>query len=105
MTKDELFYYMNNTSKTFRKEIHNLEKSLENAQMKTKVIEFNSLSFEEREIIHYYITQSKIQEIDFICNKYNHDISPRLKSSLMKRREVLESFLHENYEELKNEKV
>ena len=73
--------------------------------MKIKVKEYNSLPFEEREIIHYYTTQCIIQEIDFICNRYNDDISPRLESLLIKRRDVLESVLHKEYEEMKNEKV
>ena len=50
--------------------------------MKIKVREYNSLPFEEREIIHYYVIQSKIQEIDYLCNKYKDDISPRLKAFL-----------------------
>lgn len=69
--------------------------------MKIKVVRYNSLPDEERDRIHYYITQCKIYEIDFIRNKYNGDISPRLESLLKERRDALESFLHEKYEELK----
>ena len=68
--------------------------------MKIKVREYNSLPFEEREIIHYYVIQSKIQEIDYLCNKYKDDISPRLKAFLRERKKSLVSLLHEEYQEL-----
>ena len=68
--------------------------------MKIKVREYNSLPFEEREIIHYYVIQSKIQEIDYLCNKYKDDISPRLKAFLRERNKSLVSLLHEEYQEL-----
>ena len=73
--------------------------------MKIKVMEYNSLPFKEREITDYYVIESKIQEIDYICNKYKNDISPRFKSILNQRKKDLEHFLNENYEEMKNEKV
>lgn len=69
--------------------------------MKIKVVRYNSLPDEERDIIHYYIIKYKIDEIDFIRNKYNGDISPRLEFLLKERRDALESFLHKAYEEMK----
>ena len=54
---------------------------------------------EENEQLNYVI-QSKIQEIDYLCNKYKDDISPRLKAFLRERKKSLVSLLHEEYQEL-----
>ena len=66
--------------------------------MKTKVKRFNDLSYEERDIINYYVIEGRFNEIDFILNRYKEDISPRLKSLLNKRKKDLQNFLDGDYE-------
>lgn len=71
--------------------------------MKIRVTEFNNLSFEERQLIHYYMVQSKIEEINFIFNRYKNDLSPVLKSLLKKRQKALKNTLNDEYEVVREE--
>lgn len=68
MTNDELFSLLMSSSKTFRKEIDKIEQS------------------------------SKIQEINFIFNRYKNDMSPGLISMLKKRKKALKKSLDDKYE-------
>ena len=66
--------------------------------MKTKVKRFNDLSYEERDIISYYVIEGRFKEIEFLLNRYKEDVSPRLKSLLNKRKNDLQDFLDSDYE-------
>lgn len=67
MTNDELFSLLMSSSETFRKEIDKIEQS------------------------------SKIQEINFIFNRYKNDMSPVLKSLLKKHQKALKKSLDDRY--------
>ena len=66
--------------------------------MKTKVKRFNDLSYDERDVINYYVIEGRFKEIEFLLNRYKEDVSPRLKSLLNKRKNDLQDFLDSDYE-------
>ena len=66
--------------------------------MRTKVKRFNDLLYEERESVNYYVIEGRLKEIEFLLNRYNEDISSRLKSLLNKRKKDLQNFLDSDYE-------
>ena len=66
--------------------------------MRTKVKRFNDLLYEERESVNYYVIEGRLKEIEFLLNRYNEDISSRLKSLLNKRKKDLQGFLDRDYE-------
>lgn len=68
MTDGELFNHLMSSSETFRKEIDKIEQS------------------------------SKIQEINFIFNRYKNDMSPVLISMLKKHKKALKKSLDDRYE-------
>lgn len=67
----------------------------------TRVQEFNSLPFEQRDIIRYYQIQARILGMKQFLEINKDDISPRLRKATNKKISDLEKFLKDNYVEEK----
>lgn len=67
----------------------------------TKVVEFNSLPIEQRDMIRYHQIQARIQGIRQFMETNKDDISPRLYKKLLNKIIDLKQFLKENYVEVK----
>lgn len=67
----------------------------------TRVQDFNSLPFEQRDMIRYYQIQARILGMKQFLEINKDDISPRLRKATNKKISDLEKFLKDNYVEEK----
>lgn len=67
----------------------------------TRVQDFNSLPFEQRDMIRYYQIQARILGMKQFLEINKDDISPRLRKATNKKISDLEKFLKDNYIEEK----
>lgn len=65
---------------------------------KIKVKPFNNLPEEDRTQITFYTTERVCLELKRMLDLYRYDISPRLRTSLLKRIEVLSEYCDSEYE-------
>ncbi len=65
---------------------------------KIKVKPFNNLPEEDRKQITFYTTERVCLELKQMLDLRRYDISPRLRTSLLKRIEVLSEYCDSEYE-------
>lgn len=68
--------------------------------VKTKVMKFNELPFEKRNVINYYNCEAQILLLTQIIECYSDDVSPRLKRKLEKYRQNIRDGLDREYEQI-----
>lgn len=67
--------------------------------MKIKIKrKYNDLTFEERQIVHFYIYERIILELTQLLFLNRDDITPRLRQKLRNRIENLKKSLEDEYE-------